>query len=121
MAAALTEILSITADAFAREDIRLAEQVEPLEEVIDDLTEEIRDRHLQRLQTGECSIDLGVILSDLLSNYERVSDHCSNLAASLLQTDQTVQGTHSFLQEVKNGNQEFSRAYEAYRQKYRLS
>ena len=121
LSAALTEILSITTEAFAREDIRLAEQVEPLEEVIDDLTEEIRDRHLQRLQTGECSIDLGVILSDLLSNYERVSDHCSNLAASLLQTDQTVQGTHSFLQEVKNGNQEFSRAYEAYRQKYRLS
>ena len=121
LSAALSEILSITMDAFAREDVVLARKVEPLEEVIDDLTGEIRDRHLRRLRTGECAIDLGVALSELLSNFERVSDHCSNLAAGLFQTGPEASGPHSYLQNIKADSTEFQAAYEAYRRKYRLS
>ena len=121
LSAALSEILSITMDAFAREDVVLARKVEPLEEVIDDLTGEIRDRHLRRLRTGECAIDLGVALSELLSNFERVSDHCSNLAAGLFQTGPEASGPHSYLQNIKTDSTEFQVAYEAYRRKYRLS
>ena len=121
LSAALTEILSITVEAFSREDAALARKVEPLEEVIDGLTGEIRDRHLRRLQSGECDVDLGVVLSELLSNYERVSDHCSNLAAGLFQTGPEASGPHSYLQNIKTDSTEFQVAYEAYRRKYRLS
>ena len=121
LSAALTEILSITVEAFSREDAALARKVEPLEEVIDGLTGEIRDRHLRRLQSGECDVDLGVVLSELLSNYERVSDHCSNLAAAQLQAGPDAAGTHSYLQGVKAGSAEFRSAYEGYLRKYRLS
>ena len=122
LAAALTEILTITIDAFEREDLAIAEKVEPLEEVIDDLTDEIRNRHIERLQAGACSIELGFILNDLLGNYERISDHCSNLAACLIQTQHASFGTHSYLNEVKNSNcPEFISAYQNYCKKYRLS
>ena len=120
--AALSEILSITVTAVENEDLELAESVEPLEEVIDDLTDEIRSRHIERLQAGTCSIELGFILSDLLSNYERISDHCSNLAACLIQTQHASFGTHNYLDEVKTGNQpNFVSAYQMYSQKYRLA
>lgn len=121
LSSALTEILTMTVDAFEREDRELAEQVEPLEEVIDDLTDEIRNRHIERLQAGTCSIELGFILSDLLGHYERISDHCSNLAACLIQTHQASFGTHSYLNEVKNSNRPaFAVAYQSYSRKYRL-
>ena len=120
--AALSEILSITVTAVENEDLELAESVEPLEEVIDDLTDEIRSRHIERLQAGTCSIELGFILSDLLSNYERISDHCSNLAACLIQTQHASFGTHNYLDEIKTGNQpNFVSAYQMYSQKYRLA
>ena len=77
---------------------------------------------IERLQAGTCSIELGFILSDLLSNYERISDHCSNLAACLIQTQHASFGTHNYLDEIKTGNQpNFVSAYQMYSQKYRLA
>ncbi|MEE1161653.1 MAG: Na/Pi cotransporter family protein, partial [Acutalibacteraceae bacterium] len=78
--AAVTEILNMTVDSFVGDDIEKASHVEPLEQVIDKLNKELKARHINRLQNGECTIELGFIFTDLLTNYERVSDHCSNIA-----------------------------------------
>ena len=99
--AALTEISGLTVKAFADNDTNLAMNVEPLEEVIDDLTAEIRDKHIDRLRKGECSPELGVYLSDLLINCERVSDHCSNIAVSIIQIAKSSMRSHVYLNELK--------------------
>ena len=83
--AAITEILNMTTRAFETNDVALASKVEPLEQVIDDSIAEIKMRHISRLQTGECTIELGFVLSDLLNNFERVSDHCSNIAVAMIE------------------------------------
>ncbi len=120
--AALTEIMTITVDAFAANSPEGARQVEPLEEVIDDLTARIRDKHIARLRAGECSPELGVFLSDLLINCERVSDHCSNVAVSVIQVFRAGIGGHDYLSELKAGRSaEFVKNYTAYGQKYRLA
>ena len=82
--AALNEILTLTTDAFENNDLRSARKVEPLEEVIDVLVERLRDQHIRRLKDGICSIDTGVVFLDVLNNAERISDHCSNVAARLI-------------------------------------
>ena len=82
--AALENILTLTVDAFENEDVRMARQVEPLEEIIDILVERLRDQHIKRLKDGACSIDTGVVFLDVLNNAERISDHCSNVAARLV-------------------------------------
>ena len=81
---ALENILTLTVDAFENEDVRMARQVEPLEEIIDILVERLRDQHIKRLKDGACSIDTGVVFLDVLNNAERISDHCSNVAARLV-------------------------------------
>ena len=80
----LENILTLTVDAFENEDVRMARQVEPLEEIIDILVERLRDQHIKRLKDGACSIDTGVVFLDVLNNAERISDHCSNVAARLV-------------------------------------
>ena len=118
---ALTEILSMTIDAFERSDIVLARQVEPLEQVIDMLTSDIRSHHITRLQKGECSVIPGIVLSDLLINYERVSDHCSNMAVCVIQTDSKTMESHFYLTTTKTpDNIEFITAYNDYREKFKL-
>jgi phosphate:Na+ symporter len=99
--AALTEISGLTVKAFADNDTELAMNVEPLEEVIDDLTAAIRDKHIERLRKGECSPELGVYLSDLLINCERVSDHCSNIAVSIIQISRSSMNSHDYLSGLK--------------------
>ena len=96
--------------------------VEPLEEVIDAIEADIRARHVQRLQEGTCTIELGFVLSDLLTNMERVSDHCSNIAATLIQTKNETFDMHSYLQSVKasDSNQEFTLHVKEYSDKYAL-
>ncbi len=122
LSAAVTEILTMTTEAFAKEDRELASRVEPLEEVIDNLTGVVRDRHVERLKSGACSVELGLILGDLLADYERISDHCSNVAACMIQTAQASYDTHRYLQEIKTGKDpKFVSAYEEYQQKYRLA
>lgn len=119
---ALSEILNNSVDAFLREDLEEAKLVEPLEEVIDAIEADIRARHVQRLQEGTCTIELGFVLSDLLTNMERVSDHCSNIAATLIQTKNETFDMHSYLQSVKasDGNQDFTVHVKEYSEKYAL-
>lgn len=120
--AALTEISGITVKAFTDNDTDIAVNVEPLEEVIDDLTQTIRDKHIARLRKGECSPELGVYLSDLLINCERVSDHCSNIAVSIIQIAKSSMRSHVYLNELKaQRSEQFIGAYNSYREKYRLS
>jgi phosphate:Na+ symporter len=120
--AALTRILDISVDAFLNEDVLEAKQVEPLEEVIDALQAEIRARHVSRLQEGTCTIELGFVLSDLLTNLERVSDHCSNIAATLIQTKNDAFDMHSYLESVKaaGGDHEFTARVKMYSEQFKL-
>lgn len=121
--AALTEILDITVEALEKSDVDLAKQIEPLEEVIDGLNYDIKSRHIFRLQSGECTIELGFILSDLLTNYERVSDHCSNIAVSLIQVSNPAVGNHEYTNDLKyaeGGNKFFKEQFNRYRWKYSL-
>ncbi len=120
--AALTEISGLTVRAFTDNNTELAMNVEPLEEVIDDLTKTIRDKHIDRLRRGECSPELGVYLSDLLINCERVSDHCSNIAVSIIQIAKSSMRSHVYLNELKaQRSKQFIGAYNSYHEKYRLS
>ena len=100
---ALKEIMEEAFGSFASGDLAKARSVEPLEETIDQLIEEIRMRHIHRLQTGECTIQLGFILSDLLTNLERVSDHCSNIAISVIEEYDSAMDPHAYLQDLKTG------------------
>jgi len=118
---ALEEILNLTTEAFEKDDVEVAKKVEPLEQAIDFITSEIKSRHVTRLQNGECTIETGFILSDLLNNYERVSDHCSNIAVAIIELDHRSFGTHAYLNSIKsNENQEFCTDYEYYVEKYAL-
>ena len=100
---ALEEIMDEAFGSFASGDLASARSVEPLEETIDQLIEEIRMRHIHRLQTGDCTIQLGFILSDLLTNLERVSDHCSNIAISVIEESDSDMDPHAYLQDLKTG------------------
>ena len=119
--AALTEIIDITTQAFTQDDRKLARKVEALEQTIDGLIDQIKDRHITRLQSGECTIELGFVLSDLLTNYERISDHFSIIAVAMIQIRKAVFDTHRYLQEVKHsGRPEFENLLSEYQAKYAL-
>ena len=98
---ALSGILDRAFDAFAANDPEAAARVEPLEETIDRLIEEIRLRHIERLQSGVCTIQLGFILNDLLTNFERASDHCSNIAVCVIETNRRDIDAHVYLHNIK--------------------
>ena len=119
---ALTEIVTMSVDAFIEEDAAKAQQVEPLEQVIDGLQNELRARHIERLRAGVCTIELGFVLSDLLTNLERISDHCSNIAACLIQTQMGAFDMHSYLEQVKAvcADEAFSARMRSYSERYRL-
>ncbi len=122
LAKAVEEILDISVKAFSEDDFALAEHVEPFEQVIDGLGNEIKSRHIQRLQEGNCTIELGFILSDVLTNCERVSDHCSNIAVCIIQIRKEQYNTHGYLNERKQAKaEEFVRDFESYAKKYTLS
>lgn len=119
---AIHDILKITMLCFAEEDLSLAKQVEPLEEVIDGLNMEIKQRHVKRLRKGKCTIELGFVLSDITTNLERVSDHCSNIAVCMLQEREDEFDPHAYLDELKSeDNMEFKGKVMAYRERYRLT
>ena len=117
---ALIEIITITVDAYTKNDVNTASRVEPLEQVIDRLTEKVRKRHIDRLKAGECTIELGFILSDILNNFERISDHCSNIAVAVIEAKKDEFEAHSYLSTVKSGNDEFDAEYHQYKEKYNL-
>ena len=118
---AVSEILSLTLRAFANRDLTAAAEVEPLEQVVDKLKEEIRKRHTQRLVDDKCTIELGFVLSDILTSLERVSDHCSNIAGCLLEMakDDDLR-LHEYLGGVKKNSDVFLSRYAYYEQKHQL-
>lgn len=118
---AIRKIVENSVVVFENEDIELAKTIEPLEEVIDDLNDELKKRHIKRLRKGKCTIELGMVLTDLTTNFERVADHCSNIAVCLLQINEDSFETHEYLDMVKrNENTGFKQMYQTYRTKYEL-
>lgn len=117
--AAVSEVLSFATKAIKEEDLIAAKSVEPLEQVIDRLKRKIKNGHITRLRQGDCTMELGFILSDLLTNYERVADHCSNIAVCLIEIDHDSFETHEYLNQLKTGGEaEFGEMYQAFKQKY---
>ena len=119
MIAAVREVLWNAREGFINDNMNMAASVEPLEEVIDDLRDDIKLNHIVRLQNNECTMEMGFILSDLLTNCERVADHCSNIAGCMLELSQDkALDMHKYLFAVKHGNPEFDRRYQEYKEKY---
>ena len=118
---AVSEILDITYTALIKNDLKLATDVEPLEEVIDDLRDKIKLNHIIRLQKSECTIEHGFVLSDLLNNFERVADHCSNIAGCVVEISRyEALDMHKYLSQMKHDSKEFSDKYESYTAQYSL-
>ena len=118
---AVKEIMDLSVEAYKSGSMALAERVEPLEEVIDDLNVKIKNHHVKRLRKGKCTIELGLSLSDILTNYERVADHCSNIAVCLIQVEEDGFETHEYLNEVKQkDNKDFQNLYQMYYNKYQI-
>lgn len=116
---AIREILTNTVTAFENEDLELAKKIEPLEQVIDRIKFKLKQRHISRLQNGECTIESGFIFSDFITNCERVADHCSNVAVCLIQVAEDSFDTHEYLQNLRDhGDASFDEMYKAYKQKY---
>lgn len=118
---AVTEILDMAIRSFTYFDVCLAKEVEPLEDVIDQLRNELKTRHIERLRNGICTIELGFILQDLLTNFERVADHCSNIAVCLIQINENSMDTHEYMVELKKlDKSEFVDEFNQYKEKYLL-
>ena len=118
---AVREILDLTVGAFEKNDIKKASFVEPLEEVIDDINVVVKANHIKRLQKGICTIEQGFVLSDISTNLERVSDHCSNIAISVIEIDRDGFDAHGYLENLKKENDpQFIGLVESYRRKYAL-
>lgn len=118
---AVEEIIDLAYDSFVHQNLDSAKLVEPLEEVIDELRDDIKSRHIGRLQKGDCTIELGFILSDLLTNLERIADHCSNIAGCMLEMAQGDLAIHQYLHDIKSGNrEEFKSKFDAYASKYSI-
>lgn len=119
---AVQDILDRSIRAFVQHDTSLAMTVEPLEEVIDDLNKEMKKRHVKRLRKGKCTIELGMILSEIAVNYERVADHCSNLAVYLIQMEDSSVEAHDYVNNLSEETRvRFEQMQEAYQEKYHFS
>ena len=115
------EVLDMAVSSLINEDLAVARNVEPLEQVVDRLKRKIKSNHISRLKQGDCTMELGFILSDLLTNYERVADHCSNIAVCLIEISNDSFETHEYLSSVKNHNdQSFDEQYAFYKEKYSI-
>lgn len=118
---AVKEIIALSTDAYTSMDTSLAQKVEPLEQVIDLLTQDVRLHHVDRLQSGDCTIENGFVLADILNNYERISDHCSNIAVAVLEADLDLFDPHEYLRSVKSmENPAFKTLFTQYQEKYRF-
>ena len=120
LTSAVGEIMDLSLDAFLKDDPDLAVKVEPLEQVVDTLKEQLRNRHILRLQRGECTIELGFVWSDLLTDLERVADHCSNIAGCVVQMQKSRMDIHGYLDGVRSGSDEYRQRYDFYARKYAL-
>lgn len=116
---AVEEITDMTLKSYSTSDLALAQRIEPLEQVIDILVEECRDNHISRLQKGTCTLERGFILADTLNSYERISDHCSNIAIAVLEAGQKSFNPHDYLRKLRTGkDHEFQKMFEEYQAKY---
>lgn len=118
---AVSDILDMTLEVFRNNDLEKAYEVEPLEQVVDNLQILLKKRHVSRLRKNECTIEMGFVLSDLLTNLERVSDHCSNIAVCMIEIAHESFDTHGYIQELKlNHNNEFAESVQKFSEKYTL-
>lgn len=118
---AIKEVLQVTYGAYAQNDALTARLAEPIEQCVDDLVTAIKARHIRRLQAGECSIELGFVLSDVLNNFERISDHCSNVAVAVIELAHHSFDTHQYLRKMKDTDADYERLCREYADKYSLS
>lgn len=119
VSAALSEVVQSTVESYKTCNLEMARQVEPMEQVIDELTTEERAAHIQRLRDGVCTIELGFILSDIITNIERASDHCSNIAICLIEISKDSFDTHEYVQKIqKEEGGEYDSAYHKFKEKY---
>jgi len=114
---AIAENINKAFDAYKNGDLGIAHKVEPLEEVVDNLSTELKNRHIRRLQNDECTVELGYIFQDVLTNLERISDHCSNIAGCLIETDEKT-NIHAYLHDVKENDETFRKEYRSYAEDY---
>ena len=114
---AISENIKRAFDAYRDNDLAVAHKVEPLEEVVDNLSTELKNRHIRRLQNDECTVELGYIFQDILTNLERISDHCSNIAGCLIETDEKT-NIHAYLHDVKENDEQFRKEYQTYAAEY---
>ena len=120
LADAIREILTLAETAFLHQDVEAARKVEPLEQVIDTLKEEMRTRHILRMQQGQCSIEAGFVWSDVLTDLERTSDHCSNIAGCVIDAAQHDLNLHETLHTIRRSDDSFQRRFQAYLEAYQL-
>ena len=116
----LKELALQTQQAMLEDDLTCARMVEPLEEVIDELKEKLRSNHVSRLQQGSCSMETGFVWADLLTNLERIGDHCSNIASCVLDMQQHSLNTHALLRSARSEPEYFEAQYKIYTQKYHI-
>lgn len=118
---AVKDTVEVAFKVFKEEDYTNAILVEPLEEVVDYLKAELKQRHIKRLQKGKCTIEMGFVHSDIITSYERVTDHCSNIAVCIMEVEEDQLGIHSYLEEIKeNNNEDFKKKYKELKKKYVL-
>ena len=120
MFGAVEEIMDLALTSFIHTDLSAAAEVEPLEQVVDTLKEQLRSRHILRLQEGRCSMEAGFVWADLLTDLERIADHCSNIAGCVVQMQKSRLDIHGYLDGVRSGSDEFRQRYDFYARKYAL-
>ncbi len=118
---AVREVLELAVRSLTEQDEQSARMVEPLEELIDDLSDEMKHRHIDRLQKGLCTLQNGFVFNDLITNMERISDHCSNLAIAMIELEQDAFDTHDYVESLMSQkDEEFARYFRSFKQKYRF-
>ncbi|MDE5570419.1 MAG: Na/Pi cotransporter family protein, partial [Ruminococcus sp.] len=117
ISAAIYEIIDISFSSYKEDNLESAHRVEPIEEVVDNLSTELKNRHICRLQNDECTVELGYIFQDILTNLERISDHCSNIAGCLIETDEKT-NIHAYLSDLKENDEQFRNDYKKYSELY---
>ena len=121
LTSAVSEILDLAFNAFIEDDLERAYKVEPLEEMIDVLCDELKMRHVERLQKGICSLQIGFVFNDLLTNFERVADHCSNIAVAMIELNKDEFKTHDYINNLKELRaHNFDKLYAQYAEKYKV-
>lgn len=121
MLAAVTKIINLMVEAFKMNDITKAREIEPLEEVIDKLKKELKNRHLKRIEDGSCSVDQGFVFLDVINALERIADHCASLAVSMIELESGEYNVHEYTRELKESDKEFVENLDSYLEKYSLN